>query len=292
MIDAVLSVHLNPIGCGVAKWNAQLASRLYVPLMPVDAGDLFHHPLVSIRLSEAKHLRRYAGRHDVMLHDVDGTPTDLRYWVESAETVYAANYDIACAIAPIRPDAVVAFCPGTVQGDGSRGFLDILCFGMAHRFHRHYFEQLKTVLSDRNYTISLSTAIHEGRSWDADFTQNMDLMRDVFGDRLRCLGFLADDGLRRLLQTVSAVALFFEPGVRSNNTSFWSVMDAGIPVITNLDAGSPPELKHGVNVFDIHQMTEWPQADQRRVQRWGAVQVAKTYGWDHLIALLGGKVPA
>ncbi len=299
MIDAVLSVHTNPIGCGVAKWNRQLAQQMGVPFASFDHSTGFQHPLISVRWSEmAQYLAQglafephKSSTYDLFLHDIDDY-AGWSVWALRASTIYAANETLAEKIRPIRPDVITAFCPGTVEGDGSRGFLDILAFGMAHRFQARYFEQLRDLLGDSNYTISLSTAIHEGRSWDEDFTQNMDLMREVFGRRLRCLGFLADDGLRRMLTTVNAVALFFEGGVRANNTSFWSVMAAGIPVVTNLDAGSPPELKHGVNVFDIAQMQEWPQADQRRIQRWGAVHAAKTYSWDRLVTVLTAKVPA
>jgi hypothetical protein len=82
------------------------------------------------------------------------------------------------------------------------------------------------------------------------------------------------------------VALFYDPAVRANNTTLWAALDAGTPVITNLDAQSPPELIHHRSVFDLAQVTEWPEANHLREVRHGGRKAAEVYSWDRLIEKL------
>ena len=66
-------------------------------------------------------------------------------------------------------------------------------------------------------------------------------MRSVFGPHLRVLGFLGDDALARVLVEVDAVACYFTPALRANNTSYWAAVDAGKTIYTNRDEHSPKE---------------------------------------------------
>jgi len=112
---------------------------------------------------------------------------------------------------------------------------------MAHKLVLPHFVQLKEDL-DRDhpdYTLSLSTAVHEGSPWDEALTQSVEAMRGIFGDHLRVLGFLADDALAKELQDCDAVAAFFVPAFRANNTSAWAALAAGKFLYTNLDQHSP-----------------------------------------------------
>lgn len=238
MIDAVLSVHTNPLTCGVAKFSAQLAERLGVPFG--ELGVLFtHHPLVSVKGSEMPAYARWpiTGPYSLFLHD-----THVQWVVvQKAHTVYAANSVIADWVRPVRPDVIAAFCPSTVQGNASRGAYRVLAFGMGHKLALQCFQDLKGIL-DRDhpdYTISLSTAIHEGSPWDATVRWTVQGMRQIFGDKLRVLGFLGDDALAKELQDCDAVAIFYNPALRENNTSAWAALDAGKYLYTNTDERSP-----------------------------------------------------
>lgn len=244
MIDAVLSYHLNPQTCGVAKWNHALAKRLGVRCLSIDC-DTMHHPLVSVKPSECPvwTLPPYPVC-DLFLHGWAGGPLDLK-WLAAQEPVrvFAADRTIADAVRPHVREVITAFCPPTVEGNPTRGKYRVLSFGMASKIHDvlPHFQNLKEEL-DRDhpdYTLSLSTAVHEGSPWDESLTQSIDAMRSIFGDKLRVLGYLADDALAKELQDCDAVAAYFVPALRANNTSAWAALAAGKFLYTNLDAQSP-----------------------------------------------------
>ncbi len=240
MIDAVLSQHTNPLICGVAKFNYALATRLCVPLLSLYGRTA--HPLVSIKCDESPWaLDCHYGSHgyDVFLHDVPAS--GQRRSLKEATRVFAANSVIADAVRDERPDVIAAFCPSTLEGILHRGGYRVLTFGMGHKFVLSEFKRLKTELDREHpdYTIALSMAIHEGTSWADTFTETIRAMREIFGSRLRVLGFLADDALAKELQECDAVAAFFQPALRENNTSAWAALAAGKKLYTNLDEHSP-----------------------------------------------------
>lgn len=217
---------MNPATCGVAKFNHALAKRLGVPCLPV--GSNCDHPLISLKPSEFGGSLRWGYSHhksyDLFLHD--------RLWPCEAQMLRGARR-------VFYADEVG--CPSTVDGDTSRGTYRVLAFGMAHKMAVKQFEALKLEL-DRDhpdYTIELSTAVHEGNPWDEALTESTEAMRGIFGDRLRVLGFLADDALARLLMEVDAVAAFYVPALRANNTTAWAALSAGKFLYTNLDEHSP-----------------------------------------------------
>jgi len=242
MIDAVLSQHINPLVCGVAKFNHLLATRLAVPLLSLYGRT--EHPLVSIKCEESPFAldSRYGSEgYDLFLHDVP--PSSPRRSLREATRVFAANSVIANAVRDERHDVISAFCPSTLEGDVHRGAYRVLTFGMGHKLVISEFRRLKTQLDQQHpdYTISLSMAIHEGTSWAETFTESIRAMREIFGSRLRVLGFLADDALAKELHECDAVAAFFQPALRENNTSAWAALAAGKTLYTNLDAHSPAQ---------------------------------------------------
>jgi hypothetical protein len=234
MIDAVLSYHLNPNTCGVAKFNHALAKRLGVPCAPLRTICLY--PLVSVKPEECG-VPSFWPRFDLFLHGIPDALDDIRKPVR----IYAANQAIADAVRQQRPDVITAHCPSTVDGNADRGGYRVLTFGMAHKLVLPHFANLKDELErdHPDYTLSLSTAVHEGSPWDEALTTSVEAMRGIFGDRLRVLGFLADDALARELAECDAVAAFFVPALRANNTSAWAALSAGKFLYTNLDAQSP-----------------------------------------------------
>lgn len=240
MINAVLSYHMNPSTCGVSKWNHALARRLGVPCLPL--GSNVRHPLISIKTSElpTDPFPTFIVREefDLFFHDWSDRYAEI---AKAAWRVFAANAAIADRVRHCRPDVITAFCPATVEGNPDRGGYRVLTFGMAHKLVLPHFENLKHEL-DRDhpdYTLSLSTAVHEGSPWDEALTQSTEAMRAIFGDKLRVLGFLADDALAKELHDCDAVAAFFVPAMRANNTSAWAALAAGKFLYTNLDEQSP-----------------------------------------------------
>lgn len=225
MIDAVLSYHLNPLTCGVAKFNHELARRLGVPCLPMRTPAT--HPLISIKPSEMS--SAFLGEptaYDVLLHDRTLPPVDPL--LSRARRVFYAD-DVGC--------------PATLSGNPTRGHYRVLVFGMSHKLLVPHFEQLKAQLDREqpDYTVELSTAVHEGSPWDDALTQSTEAMRAIFGDHLRVLGFLGDDALAKELQDVDAVAMFYQPALRANNTSYWAALEAGKTIYTNRDELSPKD---------------------------------------------------
>lgn len=282
MIDAVLSYHLNPQTCGVAKFNQQLAQKLGVPFDSFTAFHRYQYPLVSIK-------------HAEMLADVDAvfrSPFDLflHDWhdsalVHAATNVYAANQQIARRARDCgRQEVIEAFCPSTLQGNPTRAPLNVLTFGMAHKLQLPYYEKLKTLLdgSGQDYTVSVSTAVHEGSPWDA-VSEAGEKLRQIFGGRTRVLGYLADDALAKELRDCSMTAMFFDPALRANNTTFWASLDAGAPVITNRDADSP--FVASTLVADIDALDAFPLS----FARWRAFP-DEAHTWDALLQTLGVSV--
>jgi hypothetical protein len=272
VIDAVLSYHANPDTCGVTKFNMQLAEKLGVPHLPLHNLIRGRRPLVSVKWSELDPVPWITGvvDFDVLWHDRH--PDQVRINRLARNVFYADELG----------------CPSTLRGDSTRKGLTILSFGMAHKFQAPLFEKLKTLLdaTHSTYTICVSSAIHEGSPWDETTKAHTQKLRDLFGDHLRWLGFLADDALAREIRDAHMVALFYDPAVRANNTTLWAALDAGTPVITNLDAQSPPGLIHNRSVFDLARLTEWPEAAHLREVRWGGRKAAEGYSWDAFLAKL------
>jgi hypothetical protein len=244
MIDAVLSYHMNPQTCGVAKFNHLLAAKLGVPVEPWP-GLASVEPLVSVKFSEMEdeivRASTWWDAYDLFLHDRPTTSAE-RFFVAMARRVYAGNQAIADAVHCLHTDVVTGFCPSTVTGNPDRGDYRVLVFGMAHKLLLPHFENLKRELDSTggDYTVELSTAVHEGNPWDEALTESVASMRAIFGDRLRVLGFLGDDALAKELHDVDAVAAFYTPALRANNTSAWAALEAGKHLFTNTDELSPP----------------------------------------------------
>lgn len=288
VIDAVLTYHTDTFRCGVARFNYALAERLGVPCRSLDEATA-SYPLISCKSSESGNAWYLAARirlrFSLFFHDV---PIFYEEQIRRAEHVYVATSAIADALRPICPNVITAFCPSTITANPPRAGLRILCFGMAGKIQLPYFEQLKAVLdaSHVDYSVNLSCAVHEGASWEQTIGDSAERLRPIFGAHFRLLGFLADDALVEEMRRSTGVALFYDPAVRANNTTLWAALEHGCCVVTNLDALSPPELQHDVNVWDIHQMSEWPMAERARVLRAGGRAVVERYSWDNLLEVL------
>lgn len=309
MIDAVLSYHMDPATCGVAKFNHRLAHWLGVPFASLDRFHDFSCPLVSLKFSEGVDVwpgnsLAYGHPFQLFAHDCPPlSPTTLQHgWLDCPAIIYAANEAIAQQIRPRRADVVTAFCPATLHGNPTRAALNVLTFGMAHKLQLPYYEKLKTLLnaSGQDYTVCVSTAVHEGSPWDEVATTG-EKLRAIFQDKTRVLGYLADDALAKELRECTAVAMFFDPALRANNTTFWAALEAGAVVITNLDADSPTlraEDRFGggpaVQMWaDIHRLDRWP-ADLLASVRSGRCQptIPRGYTWDDLLRTMGVTVHA
>lgn len=288
--DAVLSAHTNPATCGTAKWSKCLAEKLGIPFDELYRWHHYRYPLVSVRLSETQPLSRFwpadAWRHlqfDLFVHDLAVWDGHALEYTDGAGTIFAANRALATELRDrrllTRGNLVEAWCPSALHGTAHRGAINVLTFGMAHKIQPRYYEKLKALLdvTGEDYTVSVSTAIHEGSPWD-ETALVADKLRAIFGDRLRVLGYLADDALVAEMARCTAIAIFYDPAVRENNTSFWAALQAGKPVLTNKDAESPAIG----GWYDIERLTHWPTFDHGV----NAEHFQQQYGWDRLLVRL------
>jgi hypothetical protein len=165
---------------------------------------------------------------------------------------------------------------------------------MAHKVKTQHYRRLRDLLeaTGKSYAIYLSTALHEGTSFDDDFTAAFEDLRALFDGRVYFLGFLSDAALFNQMCDASFVAAFFEDGVRANNTSVNSAMECGAIVITNLDDRSPPEYAHMQNMIDIARCDALPVDEETRARiATAAATVASQFGWDNLLAQLCREMP-
>ena len=278
MVVAVVSYHTNPYTCGVARFNHSLASALGVPVVPLDlylknadSGLV----LLSIKLEEigqetlaalGSKLQASALNFDVFLHAIDGSQLELELLAQ-AKRVFAASGEIADRVHVNRPDVASTFAPGApVQPRLLPADCTLLTFGMAHKIRSDGYRRLATLLEgdSRSFRLEISTALHEGGSFDASFFTIGDEISAAFSGSVRFLGFLADAEVSERLREVDALIAFFPRGVRENNTTVLSAMTHGCPVITNLDNASPDWMVHEVTVFDINKMEGFPDKSALR----------------------------
>lgn len=302
-VDAVFGYHLNPLACGVAKFNLALGRRLSVPVVGVLSSEIsrYRQPLLSLKLSEfgVEDRRRlgavlatapWRASFSLFLHDWTDSALE-RGLVRDAASVYCGNTEITAAVAPLRADAVAAWCPSTIAE--SQRFepaeLSVFSFGMAHKVRTPLYERLRALLeaSGRSYCLHLSAALHAETTLES-FSSVLAELRAIFGSRLYFLGHLSDAAVYNYLVTTTFFAAFFDRGVRANNTTVNAAMSCGAVVITNLDGHSPAAFRHAVTVLDIARCDSLPtDADELgAIGRRAAALATGAIGWDALVAAL------
>ena len=299
MIDCIAGYHLNPWTCGIAKFNQILARHLGVPVigildLPVESP---RRPLLSLKLVEfePQHLhlldewaRDRAGEYEVFLHAVDGTEIEERL-IANAAKVFCGNRELAETLRPRRPDLIELFCPGTILTPQrvQPTELQVFTFGMAHKIRVPYYRKLRDLLdaTRQSYKVFVSTALHEGTSFDESFIVRFEELQDIFGGRVYFMGYLSDTAVYNHLLDATFLAAFFEKGLRANNTTVNAAMECGCAVLTNLDACSPIGYEHMQTVIDINQCDRLPDLDTLAAIGQAARDVAHSrYGWDRLVA--------
>jgi hypothetical protein len=301
MIDCIAGYHLNPWTCGIAKFNAILATHLEVPVVGIRAVELGNHrlPLLSIKLSEfseedAADLdlwgRAHAGRFELFLHAFDATEVECRL-VAAAARVYCGNRELSHQLHGMRPDIQELFCPGTILNPQrfEPTELSVFTFGMAHKIRVPLYRRLRDLLdaTGMSYSVYVSTALHENTSFDGSFVVRFEELQALFNGQVYFLGYLSDTAVFNHLMECTFLAAFFDKGLRANNTTVNAAMESGCAVITNLDEHSPEGLVHMQNVIDIARCERLPDAEQTQRIGQAARDVARArYGWDQLVAQL------
>ncbi len=299
MIDCIAGYHLNPWTCGIAKFNAILAERLEIPVVSVLGlqHTRYHHPLVSVKLSEFSPgdvrqldswVRTHAGVYDVFFHALDGSEVEQRL-MKAARRIYCGNSELAERLAGQHPDLVELWCPGTILAPQQfeKTDLSIFTFGMAHKIRVPMYRKLQSLLekTGKSYAVFVSTALHENTTLDDSFIVRFEELQEIFNGQVYFMGYLSDTAVFNHLLGATLLAAFFENGVRANNTTVNAAMECGCAVVTNLDQHSPAGYEHMKCVFDIDRLETFP--DLETIARVGSAarEVAHTrYGWDQLVA--------
>jgi len=302
-MDCILGYHLNPLSCGIAKFNLALGRELGIPVLSLfdPSASSARRPLLSIKLSEftyhhARELERYLDERPatqslrLFLHAYDDTLLERRM-VGEADIVYVGNAELAERLRQQRADVVEAWCPGVLfdAEPFEAAELSVFTFGMAHKVRGEYYRKLDALLKQtgKSYCLFLSTALHEGISIETAFDAAVKNIREGFTGPVYFLGFLSDAAVLHYLRTTTYFAAFFPTGVRANNTSVHSAMAAGAVVVTNLDKGSPRGYRHMKTLIDIDNCGALP-TDERALREIGthARDEASQFGWNRLAVRL------
>jgi hypothetical protein len=276
MYSAIVSYHTNPYTCGVARFNLSLARAMELPLVQLDgycASSQAGVGLVSIKVEELQDssassliqaIRNRKFEYDLLLHGLDGSDEE-REICGSARRIFAASAEIASKLKPAHPEVVTVFAPGApVHPLKEPVDCTLLTFGMAHKIRSEGYRRLAYLLErdSRTFRLEISTALHEGGTFDESFFTVSEEISAAFSGNVRFLGFLTDAEVSERLLTVDALVAFFPSGVRENNTTVLSAMSHGCPVISNLDGFSPEWMAHNKTIFDISQLVEFPQKSE------------------------------
>jgi len=285
--DAVLSFHVNPDTCGVARFSQQLATQLGVPFGGFDAIARYQHPLISLKASELQTpLAVLPATYDLFLHEWQNTPREQDLLIR-ARTVWAANLDILSGAVVHRRDVRMAWCPGTLPLKAKVESADVFTFGMGHKVNERQHARLRVLLdaTSRPYTVLASMAVHDGHAFGATCDAATRTLRQVYGAHFRFLGYLSDEAVVEELQSTTYVAVLFPHGARANNTTLMSALAAGAIVITNLDRYSPPELVHMKNVIDLNvgEVLPTDHITLARVRLEALLVGREVFGWAPLV---------
>lgn len=300
MLSAVVSFHTNPYTCGVARFNRSLAQAMNVKIVSLDTyldEPLDRCVLLSLKLEEIstdtlRRLDNFAstrqGNFALLLHGSDGSDLEAAL-CNRATQVFAASSEIAREVSVQRPDVVSVFAPGaSVLPRDVEVDCTLLTFGMAHKIRSDGYRRLADVMQGdrRTFRLEISTALHEGGTFDESFFMVGEEISHAFGGSVRFLGFLADAEVSERLREVDALVAFFPRGARENNTTVLSAMAHGCAVITNLDADSPLWMVHNETVFDVNRLTSFPDKAILRQVGEAAAVTAASFNFDQLALIL------
>ena len=266
--SSIVGYHLNPWTCGVAKFNAQLAERLRVPVVSAAGpaslwGD---RPFLSLKWSEMdaeiQHRLQVCGPLPAVLWH--GEPGRLPNVAQH-----------------LRADVLGA--PSLLGIGADPDHWRLFTFGMAHKLLVEPYREIDRMMRvlGLSYTLEVSVALHEGTRLD-ETAMHFDALYDVTQGRVKVLGCLSDEALAERLRAAHVVCAFFPDGARANNTSVNAAMALGRPVLTNLDAQPPAYMRHGETVMDLAQTRVWPAWTIWERVGWRAGLRPET-GWGHFM---------
>jgi len=276
---SVVGYHMQPMTCGVAKFNTLLAQRLGVPFVAnTDTDHWGAFPLLSLKWSELHKDHQTFTRSKCFPDwkqnsaEVMRTAKPRRYgifWHDAGDATITEHADHVFYADPSLGSPGL-WCPSLLTPSKPRT-VRLFSFGMAHKLQTAHYQKVRSLLESAglDYRLRVSVGLHEGTDL-ADATQHFDALREIMGhDNVTILGILSDDAVAEELQSADYVLAFFEKGLRANNTTVHAALSHGKAVITNLDAYTTGDLP--LMVTDVDELAAWPRSYHY-------------YNWDNLIA--------
>lgn len=300
MFARVVSVHTNPYTCGVARFNRSLAEELGVAMISLSeclAESCFEGSLLSLKMEEVPESQSHALMSSVttstttfsyFVHDYTNCELQ-RFLASRAARVFANSAELTRKMSELRHDTIAVYSPGAkVRPQLGVPEIRLLTAGMAHKIRSDGYSALEDVLKDdsRHIRLEITSAIHEGQRFDEAFFSVSEEIRRIFKHEIHFCGFLSDDELSQRLYEIDAYVAFFPRGVRENNTTVLSAMTHGCPVITNLDADSPPWMRHGETIFDVNSLEEFPSGEDLERVGIAGMHVANQFNFRRLAEVL------
>lgn len=265
---SIVGYHRNPLTCGVARFNAELAKQLRIPHVGI-SGDWGAYPLLSLKWGELPDSERQRvmvnassqlcaqQRYGVFWHDV-GDP----YVTAHAQHVFYADPSLG---------SPALFCPSLIPL-GPRP-VSLFTFGMAGKQNLDPYRKVRALLDAAaiRYHLRVSVGIHEGTSLDRVERHFEDLKTVMGPEHVTILGIMTDEAVSEELARTDYVLAFFDTGARANNTTIHAALEAGADVITNWDAQTPLFFNHATT--NIHDLRRWPSR----------ARLTSPYTWEHLM---------
>lgn len=277
---SVVSLHTNTYGCGVAKFSAELAQRLNVPLVPLspDPQAWGSYPLLSLKWSELhpdhqSYTRFWChptipGSSAEVMRSARAIPYGV-FWHDAGDPYVSGHAAVVFYADPsLGPNGL--WCPSLLEHPTPRP-LKLFSFGMAHKIQTQHYARVRDLLDDAGicYHLRVSVGLHEGTDL-REATKHFDALKDILGpEKVTILGILSDAAVNLELQACDHVLAFFEKGVRANNTTVHAALQAGKSVFTNHDAQTPGFLKAATK--DIVTRQAWESS------------IPYHYSWDNLL---------
>ena len=293
---------MSSLTCGVARFNHTLAKFIGAKYVQIfDCKNIEpKKTILSIKISEfekneIKKLNKFlinnSKKYSVFFHDFNNLEIEKKILKHSCE-IFSGNENIKLKIKKNGYDAVSLWCPNSNDEKiiFEKRQITFFSFGMAHKVKTIYYKKLKKIMDNSkiDYSIYLSTALHENTNFEENFYEAFQELKKIFKKNIYFLGFLSDRAIFNYLRNADYFLAFFQNGIRENNTSSYFAFENRIPLITNLDKSSPDKFKHDKNLIDINEIKtlNYNKKQIKNVTSSAKLMYDKYYSWDNLVKKL------
>lgn len=274
----LVGLHTNPWGCGIAKFNLQLANKLEVKIIPLiewlekpssqSILSLGFHEFTQLQIDALNVISTTAPKGlTCIVHSLSQSQEELIF-LRKAARLFALNHEISFHLSRNHLAHSILKTPSLVSAEAATGVKEntfkLFSFGMGHKMRFSLVQRLVMLAKNSGLSpeLSFSSAIHEGTNSLKNLEETTETLRQESSIKIRFLGFLSDEALVNEMVQSHSIFKFFDFGIRDNSTTAMLALDLGLPLITNTDRFSPKWLKHGYNFLDIGKLNKLPSASK------------------------------